>query len=280
MVAEGLRWLSASCSYGHGHARGRPPGTPTPHPTQLRPSTYGDALMAMTPSKLPALPLPVTDLVKAGAGAPQLLVTKAVRSQAGVIAGQAARARAQANFDVEAYVDKLVSSQLRLVRAEGAGAGLAITLAEMSSTVTGPGAVIATGTTLLADVSALAYLQIQLTMRIAAAYGHDLSDIDTRMREILSLHSLEMTVSKGGGGKAAAKGSQRVAQRLLERYLRGPALASLTSMFRFVGIKFSRAALVRGLPIINVPANAAVADVTTRRTAKKARDYYRDLPSY
>ena len=54
---------------------------------------------------------------------------------------------------------------------------------------------------------------------------------------------------------------------------------TLKSIFRLVGIKFSRAALVRGLPLINIPANATVADLTTRRTAAKARDYYRTLPT-
>lgn len=50
-------------------------------------------------------------------------------------------------------------------------------------------------------------------------------------------------------------------------------------MFHVVGIKFSRAAFIRGLPFLNMPVNAAVADVTTRRTSGRARAYYRSLPS-
>lgn len=50
-------------------------------------------------------------------------------------------------------------------------------------------------------------------------------------------------------------------------------------MFQLVGIEFSRAALVRGLPFINVPANATVADISTRWTAAKARKYYRFPPT-
>jgi hypothetical protein len=56
-------------------------------------------------------------------------------------------------------------------------------------------------------------------------------------------------------------------------------LAAVKSMFRLVGIKFGRAALIRGLPLINIPTGMIVADVTTRRSAAKARKYYRTLPT-
>lgn len=230
-------------------------------------------------SKLPSLPVSPTELIKAGTEAPTLLVGKIITSQAATIAQDAAKARAHPDFDVEKYVDRLIASQLKLVRAEGAGAGLAVTLAELSTTVTGPAAVVAAGTTMLADLSALAYFQVQLSLRIAAAYGVDVEDTVARKHEILALHALEMGVTKGGGTKVVATGSKKVAKKLLEKYLKGPALVSLTAMFRFVGIRFSRAALIRGLPVLNVPANAAMADVTTRRIAKKSRDFYRTHPS-
>lgn len=126
-------------------------------------------------------------------------------------------------------------------------------------------------------MAALAAIQVRLSLMIAAAYGHDIDDIDARVSEILSLHSLEFTAAKSGAPVAAQAG-QRVGKRLLEKYLRGALLQSLRSIFRLVGIRFSRAALVRGLPLMNIPANATVADVTTRRTAAKARVYYRTLP--
>lgn len=220
---------------------------------------------------------PFRELVKAGPDAPRVLVTHVVDSQGSDIAAAMARHRADSDFDAEKHIDRLIASQLKLVRAEGAGAGLVTSLTQMSSLVAGPAAVAVVGATVVADLGALAYYQVQLSLRIAAAYGHDLSDVDQRVREILSLHSLEIASMKGAGPAMGAAG-QRVGKRLLHKYLKGQTLQALKAMFRLVGVKFSRAALVRGLPLVNVPANAVLADVTTRRTAAKARNYYRTLP--
>ena len=136
----------------------------------------------------------------------------------------------------------------------------------------------AVGTTIVADLATLAYLQVRLSLMIAAAYGHDMTDVDIRVRQRFCLCTRLRHPQPRREARAAARAGRRVGKRLLERYLRGPLLATLKSMFRLVGIKFSRAALIRGLPLINVPANATVADVTTRRTSSKARNYYRSLP--
>jgi len=220
---------------------------------------------------------PAKELITAGPNAAKVLVRHTVETSGQDIQERMRKHRAADDFYVEDYIDRLIKSQLTLARAEGAGAGAVTTAAEMSSVITGPAAVAVIGTTVLADMAALAAIQVRLSLMIAAAYGHDMDDLETRVSEIISLHSLELTAAKAGS-PAAAKAGQRVGKRLLEKYLRGPLLQSLKSIFRLVGIKFSRAALVRGLPLINIPANATVADVTTRRTAAKARDYYRTLP--
>ena len=221
---------------------------------------------------------PAKELITAGPDAAKVLVRHTVETSGQGIHERVHRHRAAGDFDVEEYVDRLIKSQLALARAEGAGAGAVMTAAEMSSVITGPAAVAAIGSSVLADMAALAAIQVRLSLMIAAAYGHDMGDIETRVSEIISLHSLEFSAAKAGS-PAAARAGQRVGKRLLEKYLRGPLLQSLKSIFRLVGIKFSRAALVRGLPLINIPANATVADLTTRRTAAKARDYYRTLPT-
>ncbi|MFW5471614.1 hypothetical protein ACOCJ4_16390 [Knoellia sp. CPCC 206435] len=221
----------------------------------------------------------VKDLVAAGARAPEVLARRVVGSHADQIHKEALAHRAHPEFDVEHHVERLVKSQLILVRSEGAGAGLATTLAGIGGTATAgpPGALAATGVAIVADLAALSWIQMRLTLMIAAAYGHDPRDATVRMKEVLALHNLETAGSKKLTD-SAQKGAQRVAKRLLERHLRGPLLQTITAMFRVVGIKFSRAALIRGLPFLNVPINAAIADVTTRRTSTRARKYYRSLP--
>jgi len=79
-------------------------------------------------------------------------------------------------------------------------------------------------------------------------------------------------------GPVVGKGGQQVGKRLLMRYLKGDALKASRSLFRFVGIKFTRAGMIKMLPLVNVPAGAAVADVATRRAASKARKFYGTLP--
>lgn len=220
---------------------------------------------------------PVRELIQAGPNAAKVLVRHTIETTGREIHAQAVAHRARPGFDVEAHVDRLIKSQLRLARAQGAGAGAVVTATELSALVTGPAAVGALGTVVLGDMAILASLQVRLSLMIAAAYGHSMDDIDARLGEILSLHSLEFATSRAAA-PAAAQAGQRVGRRLLERYLRGNLLQALKSVFRLVGIKFSRAAMVRGLPYLNIPANATVADLTTRRTAAKARSYYRTLP--
>lgn len=220
------------------------------------------------------------ELLSAGPEAPRLVVQWVLRRDATAIADQVEKDRLSAGYDPDSYVDSVLRSQLRLARSEGAGAGLATALAELAgAAAAGPaGSIGGAAVTIIADLAWLSRIQIRQSLMIAAAYGHDVTDLDTRVQEILALHSLEATGSKALVG-AGQKAGRRVGKRLLERYLRGPALQALKAMFRLVGIKFSRAALVRGLPFVNVPVNAALADVTTRRVGVKARNYYRDHPS-
>jgi hypothetical protein len=231
------------------------------------------------------LKLPVGDLVKAGANAPAVLVYEVVQRRGPKLWAEAEGHRRSAGFDVEKYVDRLVKSQLMLVRGQGALAGLAVIASEAlaaSEAVVSVGAAVPVAlsgmaVTIIADLATLSYFQVELSLKIAAAYGHDLTDFETRAREILHLHGLEMI---GGQTLAPAvgKGSERVGKRLLMRYLKGDALKAAKSLFGFAGIKFTRTWLVKMLPGVNIPVGAAIADVTTRRSASKARKFYGMLP--
>ncbi|MBM6404618.1 EcsC family protein [Phycicoccus sp. CSK15P-2] len=226
-------------------------------------------------------PLPLAkDLVAAGADAPRKMVGWVLERDGAGIARQVEADRRKPDFSTEEYVKKIQHSHVRLARSEGAGAGMATALAEFGgAAAAGPaGAITGAAVTIVADLALLSRIQIRQTLTIAAAYGFDLSATSDRAYEIMSLHSLEATTSKSAIG-AGQKAGQRVGKRLLERYLRGPALEAVKGMFRLVGVNFTRAALVRSLPLVNVPVNAAVADVTTRRVGTKAANYYRDHPS-
>jgi hypothetical protein len=226
------------------------------------------------------LKLPVKELVKAGPKAPFVLVRHVVESEGPRLSAEADRHRRSSGFDVEEYVNRLIARQLMLVRGQGALAGLAVAGAEAAAAaeaVVVPLGVTTIAAAILGDLATLSYFQIELSLKIAAAYGNDLGDHETRAREILHLHGLEM-IGGDNLGPVIGKGGERVGKRLLMRYLKGDALKAAKSLFRFAGIKFARAGLIKMLPLVNVPAGAAIADITTRRSARKARKFYALLP--
>ncbi len=66
---------------------------------------------------------------------------------------------------------------------------------------------------------------------------------------------------------------------MLMRYLKGEPLKAIAGMFRLVGIRFARAGVIRALPLVNIPINAAVNDAATLALGRKARAYYSELPA-
>lgn len=189
------------------------------------------------------------------------------------------RRRNSPGADPDDLVKRASRSYVRLARSQGAVAGMTMTAAQITTvfgtagTLTLPAAV----TTIGADLTTLAWIQARMVLEIAALRGDPLDDQEEVAKELLILwgvHSPTRSV-----GVAAGKAGQRVGKRLLERYLRGAALQSIKAMFRVVGVKFSRAALVRGLPVVNIPVNAGVNDVSTRALARRADAYYKQKNS-
>jgi hypothetical protein len=231
------------------------------------------------------LKIPIRELVKAGPNAPLVLVRHVIESEAPRLVDEAEGHRSADNFDIEEYVDQLIKRQLMLVRGQGALAGLSLVAAEAaaSAEVVGsaglavPVAVGGTALAILGDVATLSYFQIELSLKIATAFGHDLGDHQTRAREIIHLHGMEM-IGGDNLGPVVGKGGERVLKRLLMRYLKGDALKAAKAMFRFVGIKFTRIGLLKLVPFVNVPIGVAIAEFTTRRSANKARKFYALLP--
>lgn len=227
------------------------------------------------------LKIPIRELVKAGPNAPLVLVRHVIESEAPRLVDEAEGHRSADNFDIEEYVDQLIKRQLMLVRGQGALAGLSLVAAEAAASaevvgsagLAAPVAVGGTALVILGDVATLSYFQIELSLKIATAFGHDLGDHQTRAREIIHLHGLEM-IGGDNLGPVVGRGGERVLKRILMRYLKGDALKAAKAMFRFVGIKFTRVGLLKLVPFVNVPIGVAIAEVTTRRSATKARKFY------
>lgn len=148
-----------------------------------------------------------------------------------------------------------------LARMEGAAAGIPGSFAP----------VVGAAATLLPDITALAWIQSRMVVHIAAVYGHDTSDKETAA-ELLVL--LGFYSSTEAARVAVAEASRRVATRLVNIYVRGATLQLLKQLFRFVGIKFSRAGLLRAVPFVAIPISAGVNEVATRSLGKRAIKFY------
>lgn len=215
-------------------------------------------------------------LLAAGADAPHVFAEYVSQWLTSGAKERASRRRdRRPNADAGELVQAATGTYVRLARSEGAVAGLTLTAAEITTlfgsagTLTLPAAVTALG----ADLSTLAWIQCRMVLEIAALRGDPLEDSDEVARELLILWGFHSPTRQVG--IALGQAGQRIGKRLLERYLRGAALQALKSMFRVVGIRFARAGLIRGLPVVNIPINAAVNDVSTRALARRADAYYK-----
>lgn len=148
-----------------------------------------------------------------------------------------------------------------LARMEGAVAGLPATVAP----VAGAAAAI------LPDLVSLAWIQSRMVVHIAAVTGHDTTDQDTAAEMLVLLGFYRTTEA---ARVALTEASKRVAVRLVNTYIKGATLTLLKQMFRYVGIKFTRVALLKAVPFVSVPISAGVNDLSTRSLGKKAIEFY------
>jgi len=148
-----------------------------------------------------------------------------------------------------------------LARMEGAAAGV-------------PGAfvpVAAAFASIVPDLAALAWIQSRMVVHIAAVYGHDTNDREMAA-ELLVLQGFYNSTDAARLAVTAA--AERIAKRLAMKYLKGGTLVLVRQLFRYVGIKFSRAGLLRAVPLLAIPLSAAVNEVATRSLAKRAITFY------
>jgi hypothetical protein len=218
----------------------------------------------------------VRRLLTAGVDVPRVLAVEAVSRLADSAVERAAAARRRSpQATPEDLIARAIDRGRRLARTEGFVAGVSLTASELTS-VFGTAGVLTIPSVVLnlaADLTTLAWIQTRMVLEIAALHGHDLNAQDDLVRDVLQLwaphHAVAPMAAPWG------KGLQRVGRRVLERYLKGPALKSLTQLFRIVGIKFTRAGLIRALPGLNIVANVAVNDQSTKMLGKRADAYFR-----
>lgn len=124
-----------------------------------------------------------------------------------------------------------------------------------------------------ADLVLLAWVQNKLVLSIAAVYGHDMSDHTDRAADLLMIQGVHN--SRDAARRALVDLVQEASTRLIKRYLRKDVLVLVKQMFRVVGIKFTRkAVLEKAVPLVSAPISAGVNEVSTRLLANQAIKFY------
>jgi hypothetical protein len=77
---------------------------------------------------------------------------------------------------------------------------------------------------------------------------------------------------------AVTEAGKRVANRLVNMYVKGATLVLLRQLARYSGVRFSRAALLRAVPLIAIPISAGVNELSTRSLANRAIKMYDTNP--
>lgn len=123
------------------------------------------------------------------------------------------------------------------------------------------------------DLVALAWIQNRMVLSIAAVYGHDMTDHRDRAAELLILQGIHN--AREPAIKAIVQASEKALAKVVLRHLRKEALVLVKQLFRVVGFKFTRKALLeKGVPFVAVPISAGVNQVSTQLLANSAIKFY------
>lgn len=211
-------------------------------------------------------------LLRAGSNA----ATKATEVLVAKTGSAAADIAAKATGDPETNSLRVIRAHTLLARGQGLAVASSLTAAEVGTVVGSAGtltpATVAAG--MMADLTGLAWIQIRMVLIIAALHGFDPRHPD-RVKELGALMGL--TSAAQGMAEPVKKGAPKVLKRLTLRYLKGDNLKAVKAMFDLVGIKFYRTALVKQLPLVNIPISVVVNGAATKSLGKRALSYYKDL---
>ncbi|MEU0949111.1 hypothetical protein ABZ379_41510 [Streptomyces canus] len=119
-----------------------------------------------------------------------------------------------------------------------------------------------------ADVAVALKLQVDMCMCLVEVFETELSAEDKKHLAftIALAGSVEQMASKGG--KAAV---QKIAQKLVYQYLRGPALVTIKQLFKRVSITFTQKAMAKAIPAgVGVAFSSSTNYVLTRVVGRVA----------
>lgn len=162
--------------------------------------------------------------------------------------------------------------------AEGGGSALAVTGAEVSSTVTGGVTVGVAAAAIAADVATSMALMGRVIGRVAAEYGYD---VRLPEEEAFALGVLSLGTASTAGEKAAALASLR---RLTAQMMRQATWAELNEhalvkliqkVYAALGEKLTKRKLGQAVPIAGVFINSGLSAYMVDSTYRAARDVYR-----
>lgn len=123
------------------------------------------------------------------------------------------------------------------------------------------------------DLIALAWIQNRMVLSMAAVYGHEMTDHRDRAADLLILQGVHN--AREPAIKALVKASEKALARVILRHLRKDALVLVKELFRVVGIKFTRKALLeKGVPLVAIPISAGVNQLSTQLLANSAIKFY------
>lgn len=123
-----------------------------------------------------------------------------------------------------------------------------------------------------ADAALCMKYQIEMTMALACAYGHDiLLEEEKRLCLIIAGLGTVNEAAKGGGKAVTSKAFVKMTQQ----YIRGATLQAVKEIFKTVGLTFSRKALEKAIPfgvgvVIGFTANKGL----TWYVGTKAHDFF------
>jgi len=162
-------------------------------------------------------------------------------------------------------VDKIISNYSYYAAFSGAGTGL-------TGIVPGLGTAIAAFGGAATDAALCMKYQVEMTMALASAYGHDiLREEEKRLCLIIAGLGTINEAAKEGGKTLTSKAFINMTQQ----YLKGATLQAVKEIFKKVGLTFTRKALEKSIPfgvgvVIGFSANKGL----TWYVGSKAHDFF------
>ena len=95
------------------------------------------------------------------------------------------------------------------------------------------------------DFTATMKLQVDMCRCLAVCYGNDLKSEDAK--HLTMLIAFAGTIEQVAGPTAAKVGS-RAGVKMIQQYLKGPALQTLKQMLRTIGVSFTRSSMQKAIP--------------------------------